>query len=491
MQKMIQLSELVKNGKGYHVVDGNRRLEALRTVHADTNPQVPCVVLDENDDEVGLHANMMREDMHPLDESDVILALCADGQESHDTVGLRFGQTNKWVQQRIGLAELSDLAREKFRNGEFGIGVAQALTLGSPDKQDEYLNDRENYDVHGAKRFMTSAKIPITACLFEPTDGQKKEMGVETDLFGEEEFITEREWFDIFQHNYIQDQVDAYAKEGYYDVVLLTDQYYWDAPELKRHKLCYDPDKFYNTYRWSLDTQLMVNYELEEAQKAQEEAEQAEEVITPLTYSGPQKDLLRSYFADAMLREMYKGEKLDLVTFYKAMLCHRKLGYSQHNIHRIGHIYSDPQNIFLHGSEPDDYTDHPWNKVIDDHKERAIADFNDNGTAPLVYCYNLSSKELDELFVACCMQGMGRHDFKSEAMEYFEDIVDLQKWFRPDETWVNKWKINQIEDMEVWLFGGAKTGSKQQRVSNITEHLQTTGRFDPYGTWPQTPNEQS
>ena len=54
---------VVKNGKGYNVIDGGRRLEALRQIHKDKDTLVNCVVLDSDDREVGLHANMMRENM--------------------------------------------------------------------------------------------------------------------------------------------------------------------------------------------------------------------------------------------------------------------------------------------------------------------------------------------------------------------------------------------------------------------------------------------
>lgn len=489
---------VVEVDSGYHVIDGNRRLEALRTIYPE-NKKVPCILIHENDDEVGLHANMMREDMHPLDECDVIMALCADGQETYDSVGLRFGHTNKWVQQRIGLAELSELAKEKFRNGEFGLGVAQALTLGSQEKQDEYLGDRTNYDEFSARRFITSAKIPITACLFTPTAGQREEMGVESDLFGDEEFITDKAWFDIFQMNYVNDQVEAYRNEGYYDVVLLQDQYHWDAPELRRHKLCFSPEKFdksdlimvvtYNSFRYTLDTQLMINYELEEAQAAQEAAEESEEEITPMTFSAPQKDLVASYYAHAILNEMYNGDKIDMVRFFKAMLCHRKIGYTHSFVHRVGAIYSDPQTLFAGGEIPDGLDDIPWDTLIELHKERAAHHFDVDGTTPFDYCYGLPDDDLDNLFVASCMQGMGRHDFKTDAMRVTEETVDLQNWFAPDATWVNKWKINQIEMIEEWLFGNVKTGSKAQRVDNIVEQLQSTRKFDPFGTWP--PNEQS
>ena len=90
------------NGKGYVVIDGNRRLDALKTIYKGkgTTP-INCIVLDEDSAEVGLHANMIREDMHPLDECDVIMALCNDGQEDFDSVASRFGQTKRWVEQRI------------------------------------------------------------------------------------------------------------------------------------------------------------------------------------------------------------------------------------------------------------------------------------------------------------------------------------------------------------------------------------------------------
>ena len=114
-----------KNGKGYEVIDGNRRLEALKKIYGkEAANEINCIEITESDNEVGLHANMMREDMHPLDECDVIHALCADGEEDFDSVGKRFSQTNQWVKQRVALSELSDKAKEMFRNYDFGIGVA-------------------------------------------------------------------------------------------------------------------------------------------------------------------------------------------------------------------------------------------------------------------------------------------------------------------------------------------------------------------------------
>ena len=73
-------------------------------------------------------------------------------------------------------------------------------------------------------------------------------------------------------------------------------------------------------------------------------------------------------------------------------------------------------------------------------------------------------------------------------MQAFNEKINLQNWFKPDTTWVNKWKVNQLDQMEEWLFGNVKSGTKSSRVQKITEAL-SEGRFDPFGTWP--PSEQS
>ena len=95
----------------------------------------------------------------------------------------------------------------------------------------------------------------------------------------------------------------------------------------------------YNTMRYALDTHLKVLKDIKEDTEAKKEMEEAEEEITPLTFSNPQKDLVYSYFADATLREMWSTNKIDKVKFFKALLCHRKLGYTYNHVNRIGHVY--------------------------------------------------------------------------------------------------------------------------------------------------------
>lgn len=488
---------VVENGKGYNVIDGNRRLDALNKVYK-SNHLIPCIVLDSNDNEVGLHANMMREDMHPLDECDVIQALVADGAEDFDSVAKRFGQTKRWVEQRVSLSELSDKAKEMFRAYRFNLAVAQAFTLGTHEKQDEYLDmDYQSYHAQAVKEAMVDRKIPTTAALFD-VEPHRSKLDIESDLFGDDEFITNKEEFKTLQTAHIYEVCQKYREE-YMDVIYLEDQYHWDAPECSTLLPVYGEDNgytkqdlilvvTYNSYRYALDTKEMVMKDIQEAQEAQDVAvEEEEEEVTPLTYSKPQEDLLKGYFADHVIDKLFAATDLKTTErLMKSLLIHRKLGYTYSAINRVGHIYADPQNLFPKDEYPDDYTQPSYIDLIEKHQKLATDAFETNGASPLSYCMSLSDEDLSILFVACCLTGISKYDIQAEALQEFVGSPETyKKWFTPDETWLNKYKANQISMMEDYLFGKISTGSRSSRIKAIKDVLAKNPVFDPYGSWPQ------
>ena len=489
---------VVENGKGYNVIDGNRRLDALNKVYKNKNTPINCIVLESNDNEVGLHANMMREDMHPLDECDVIQALVADGSEDFDSVAKRFGQTNLWVKQRVSLSELSDKAKEMFRAYRFNLAVAQALTLGSHEKQDEYLdNDYETFHAESVKRAMTNQKIPTSAALFD-IEAERANLEIESDLFGGEEYITNRGNFEHLQESHIFAVCQNYRKE-YMDVIYLKDQYHWDAPECRTLDAVYGDDHgfskqdmimvvTYNSYQYRLDTKEMVLKDMKEAQDAQDEAvEEEEEEVTPLTYSNPQRDLLSAYFADYAIERLWSiGDTDQVMKLMKSLLIHRKLGYTYSAINRVGNIYAESQTLFPGGETPDGYTEPNYFKLIEQHQTFAHDAFEADGTSPLSYCMSLSDEDLDKLFIACCLTGLSKYDMQAEALTEFTGSPEaFTNWFKPDETWLNKYKANQLSMMEDFLFGKVSNDSRANRVKAIKDELAKNPVFDPYGSWPQ------
>ena len=491
-----------KNGKGYEVIDGNRRLEALKKLYGkEAANEVNCIEIFDNDSEVGLHANMMREDMHPLDECDVIHALCADGEEDFDSVGKRFGQTNQWVRQRVALSELSDKAKEMFRNYEFGIGVASALTLGSHEQQDKFLDEHKGRDIHVSwvKQAMTQKKVPTSAALFDITNPSPQviaDLGIESDLFSEESFITNLDKFEEYQNAHIDGYIQDRRDEGYQDVVYLKDEYHFDSPQCRGWSSVYDetiPNEdcilvvTYNSYTHQLkDLRMMSKEQLELESKLEEQEEEIE--LTPLVYTEPQRQLLSGYYAREMKQKLWDYEDhSELTKLMMAIVCHRRLGYTYSYEHRIGNIIAEEQNIFPREEYPDDYVAPDYEEYIDIHIQASREAFDNNGTTPLQYCLDLERKELSRLFSAICLTAISKHDCQNEIFQAASPaVVESQGWFKPDYKWLNKYKTAQIDMLTAYILGAPKEGTKKEKVTHLQMHMQMAPRFDPYGDWPQS-----
>ena len=493
---------VMKNGNGYHVIDGNRRLVALQKINGkDSSVEISCVEIKDNESEIGLHANMMREDMHPLDECDVIHALCADGEEDFDSVGKRFGQTNQWVRQRVALSELSDKAKEMFRNYEFGIGVASALTLGSHEQQDKFLDEHKGRDIHVSwvKQSMTQKKVPTSAALFDITNPSPQviaDLGIESDLFSEESFITNLDKFEEYQNAHIDGYIQDRRDEGYQDVVYLKDEYHFDSPQCRGWSTVYDetiPNEdcilvvTYNSYTHQLkDLRMMSKEQLELESKIEEQEEEIE--LTPLVYTEPQRQLLSGYYAREMKQKLWDYEDhSELTKLMMAIVCHRRLGYTYSYEHRIGNIIAEEQNIFPREEYPDDYVAPDYEEYIDIHIQASREAFDSNGTTPLQYCLDLERKELSRLFSAICLTAISKHDCQNEIFQAASPaVVESQGWFKPDYKWLNKYKTAQIDMLTAYILGVPKEGTKKEKVTHLQMHMQMAPRFDPYGDWPQS-----
>lgn len=492
-----------KNGKGYEVIDGNRRLEALVHIFGNkSSNEINCIEISDNESEIGLHANMMREDMHPLDECDVIYALVGDGQEDFDSVGKRFGQSKQWVKQRVALSELSDKAKEMFRNYDFGIGVASALTLGTHEQQDKFLDENEDTRLSAdwVRRQFTSQKIPLSKALFTlDIDNPKivERFGIESDLFSEDVFITNIDAFNEAQDGAIAEYVEKKTKEGYADVIYLKDEYWFDSPMCKHLNVFHGDISdisdltlivTYNTWKMQFDETTAIPREIKEQEQLQEQAAEEEVEISPMLMSEPQKQLLHGYLATEAKKRLWDMEDhSELTRYMMAMMCHRRLGYTYSGVHRVGNIHAEHQNDFPSEEYPDDYTTPQHQIFIDDHKESANKAFDDDGITPLQYCLNLDRKELSRLFSAICITGIGKYDVRHETwLDTTPAPVDDKGWFKPDTKWLNKYKTEQIDMLTEYVTGSIKNGTKKEKVSWLKDALSNTPNFDPYGEWPQS-----
>lgn len=128
-----------RNGKGYTVTNGGKRLDALRFllkksltidgVKVTDDYPVPILVRDEADAaarETSLMTALVRSDIHPVDEFEAFATLVRDGM-TVDQVAERFAMDVRDVRQSLSLAGLAPEIRTAWRDGKIGGPAAEAF----------------------------------------------------------------------------------------------------------------------------------------------------------------------------------------------------------------------------------------------------------------------------------------------------------------------------------------------------------------------------
>lgn len=124
-------------GEAFGVVAGGRRLAALQLLasrgalpDALRDHGVPCRLI--HDDDVALEAstaeNTLREAMHPADQFDAFRAMVDTGKPIAD-VAAHFGVSERFVQQRLKLANVNPQLLQIYRDGGMTLEQLQALAL--------------------------------------------------------------------------------------------------------------------------------------------------------------------------------------------------------------------------------------------------------------------------------------------------------------------------------------------------------------------------
>ncbi len=139
----------------YAVVEGGRRWIALRSLAAAgrlaQDAPVAVMVIDvgaAEAREISLAANVMRRDLHPVEEFEAFARLAADGL-TVERIAADFGATTRFVRQRLALDRLSPRVRALWRDGNIKADVAVAFTRApSHEAQDDYLARVEKGRAH-------------------------------------------------------------------------------------------------------------------------------------------------------------------------------------------------------------------------------------------------------------------------------------------------------------------------------------------------------
>ena len=128
------------DGKTFHVVGGDRRLRALRTLakkrrsrfHATT--PIPCRVIadDAIDEEISAAENLVRVNMHPVDQFTAFHTLIERGLSARE-IANRFGLTARTVQRRLRLGGVAPEILGHARDGDVTLDQLEAFAA-TPDR---------------------------------------------------------------------------------------------------------------------------------------------------------------------------------------------------------------------------------------------------------------------------------------------------------------------------------------------------------------------
>ncbi len=159
------------NSSRYEVVAGHRRLLAARQVGL---LSVPCVIVERGQVEaVKIHENLMREELHPVDEAIHYVALYEANGNDTERVAALVQRSREYVERRISLMAGCREVVQALRMDVIGLGVAEELNrIARPDLAVWYLEHaiRGGCSVAQARRWREEANERARLDALAPPD---------------------------------------------------------------------------------------------------------------------------------------------------------------------------------------------------------------------------------------------------------------------------------------------------------------------------------
>jgi ParB family transcriptional regulator, chromosome partitioning protein len=211
----------------YQVVAGGRRLAALKLLakrkEVEKDVAVGCNILNgEDDTEISLAENDMREAMHPADQFEAFRKMVDDGR-SVEEVAKRFGATVLLVTQRLKLARVSTLLINLYREEELTLEQLMAFTVSD----DHAAQEAAWFDAPAFDRSPRSIRRRLTAehvvasdkrVVFTGLDAYREAGGqIITDLFQSETegYLTDPALLDRLCTARLEREAEAIRAEGW------------------------------------------------------------------------------------------------------------------------------------------------------------------------------------------------------------------------------------------------------------------------------------
>ena len=214
----------------YMIVAGHRRLRAM--AEGLGWKSVPCtVVAPESTTELALTENIMRQNLHPVDEHKAFVALKLAGY-TVKKIAKRFGVDTRTVKQRLALGSIIPEFLELWRGDKISWDSIKVLAQMKPGKQKEALVEAtKSIDKHGhvedwvIDKFVSHKRIYLEAekVRFVGLEEYEKAGGrIDEDLFGDEQWIADVMLLDSLYDNKKLREQEAAQLEGWRSVEWVT-----------------------------------------------------------------------------------------------------------------------------------------------------------------------------------------------------------------------------------------------------------------------------
>lgn len=128
----------LSNGKAdrYELVAGARRYRASKAAGRDSIPARVVVLSDIEAAEIQCTENLLREDIHELDEASSYARLLELGRDyTPDVIALKVGKSRQYVTGRLQLLKLEPKLKDSFYRGQINVAVALRLARLQPANQ--------------------------------------------------------------------------------------------------------------------------------------------------------------------------------------------------------------------------------------------------------------------------------------------------------------------------------------------------------------------
>lgn len=135
---LIEPLRVQRNGEGYKVIAGHRRLAALRELHGRgaIDPEIKVVIGDKLDDKgrtaAMLIENMQRVDLAPNEEAEGVRRLIQEHGFTQAQVAKSLGMSTQWVKDRVALLDVPDylFTTPKHEHTDKTLPVSHLAMLG-------------------------------------------------------------------------------------------------------------------------------------------------------------------------------------------------------------------------------------------------------------------------------------------------------------------------------------------------------------------------